>query len=464
MPANNSSTVTATSPVLPPNIIRLQTPPISELSNAASTIAREDRFSDLSSSIVDISDTEEEIDSVSPAETRSMPSITVPAAPLTKKNLAKCQEEIKSAVEFASEDEQSPPPATPCIRLVQARNFLLAENTNSYPEFATRLEQIEQFLHNISQEKHNSHPSIYHEVKDLLRSHRSHIIAGGEAPIQQRRTPTTVKEPSRPVMSLPAEDNQDPKEQAGSFEWTNKLDDLTDRIRKSPSGGKEAFAISNLRELARSLNGGRLPSPQEAYCLINEQMIKENHENEPSNKINRDQLRAFENNLSFASREKKFSLDDWPGHPLEGERATKLKLGEGSLMPQEMMSYDWDRDRSEPEDSVGGYEDSDDEGEAQLLLAETPFLQKLMSDQIESDLAASTLLQMKDVGGAKDADRLGCTGVEKGRNDIESVARKSAVLTTRRFALPRPSEEKIREAAGLSHRIASLCLVRERVD
>lgn len=383
-PTDNSSTVTATVPVLPPNITRLQTPPISELSNAGSTIARKNRLSELSGTLFERSDTEETINSVSPTKNRTRPTITIPTAPLTKRNLAKHQEQIDSAVEVASEDERSPPPTTPNTRLVQARNFLLAENTGSYPDFATRLELIEHFLRDIPQEKEKSLSSIYYEVKDLLRVHRLHTIAGVEPSIQRR----PHKEAFRPVMSLPAGDDLDPEKQADPFEWTNKLDDLTERVKKSPSGGKEALS-SNIRELARPLHGGRLPSLQEAYCLINERVIKENHENKTPNEINHDRLWAFERTLQPASKERKFSLDRWSGHPPERSTVPAIKLGEGSLMPQEMMDIDWDRDRSRLEDSLEGHEDVD-RGEAQLLLAETPLLQALMSEQIENDLAAST--------------------------------------------------------------------------
>lgn len=280
---NNNSTVTATVPVLAPNITRLHTPPISELSNAGSTVARKDRASELSAFVTDVSDTEE---SVSPTTNGSRLKLTIPVAPLTKRNLAKCQEEITSAVEIRSEYEQSPPPATSNTRLIQARNFLLTENTNSYPGFATRLEEIEDFLREVSPELENPHPSIYNEVEDLLRSHRIHIIAGGQPPIQRRPPISNLEDASRPVMSLPAEHD----DQADPFEWTNRLHDLTHGFKHSPAGGKKAFAVTDLTELARPLNGGRLPSAQEACRLINERMIREHHENKPRNDIDHDQL------------------------------------------------------------------------------------------------------------------------------------------------------------------------------
>ncbi len=443
MLTGNSSTVTATVPVLPPDISRLQTPPISELSNAGSIIARKGRLSDHSTSIVDKPDLVETIDPVSPTENRRRPTITVPAAPLTKTNLAKHQEEITSAVEIASEDEPSPPPPTPNTRLAQMRNYLLTEDIDTDPEFRSRCLLIAEYLKNHQRGRGRK------EVLHLLEQHNPHT-AGSEQPTP-RRSAMAVQDSSGNVTWIPAEDHLDPAEQADPFYWNHKLDDLTDRVRRHPSGGKETFAISELQELARPLNGGHPPSPREAYHLINEQMIKENHENESPEGINHNQLWAFEKNLPRASKEKKFSLDRWSGHPPGAGREPVFKLGEGSLMPQEMMDVDWDRDRSRLEESLERFEDGDGAQEAQLLLAETPLLQALMSDQIESDLAASTYMFVSE-GTLKVEDMLirliGLAGVKKG-GKLEPVAvREPAVLMTQKFALPRPAKSRIDEAVG----------------
>lgn len=380
----NNSTVTATVPVLPSDLSRLQTPPISELSNAGSTIARKERLSDLSTSIVDMSNPVETIDPVSPQENRRRPTITVPAAPLTKTNLAKHQGEITSAVEIASDDEPSPPSPTPNTRLAQIRNYLLTEDIDTDPEFKSRYQIIAEYL------KNHRRGRGRREVLQLLEHHNPHT-AGSVQPTP-RRSAIAVEDSSGNVMWIPAKHRLDPEEQADPFYWNHKLDDLTDRVRQHPSGGKEAFAISELQELARPLNDGHSPSPREAYHLINEQMIKEKHQNKTPKGINHDQLWAFEKNLPPASKEKKFSLDRWSGHSLEAGKEPAFKLGEGSLMPQEMMDVDWDRDRSRLEESLERFEDGGRGQEAQLLLAETPLLQALMSDQIESDLAASTYM------------------------------------------------------------------------
>ena len=379
---DDSRTVIANAPIVLPSITRLQTPPISELSNAGCTIARKDRLLEVLPSITDTSDEEELVNSATPRKNQPRSTVTDPAAPLTKKNLVKYQEEITSAV-----------PATLNARLIQSRNFLLAENTESYPGFATRVEQIENYTRKIPVEQAKLYPGIYNEVKSLLRSYRTSIITGDEPPIQPRLlSPTTRKDATRPVNSLLADDGQDSEERADPFEWTNKLDDLTHRVTQCPSGEKEAYAMIELRKLARPLNDGLLPSAKEAYRLIDEQLTKEIHEDESSEKINYDQLWPFEQDISPVSKPSLGSLDSldrWSAHPPERSRVSTLRLGEGSLMPQEMKDIDWDRDRSQLEERSIRYEDVD-KGEAQLLLAETPLLQALMSEQIESDLAPST--------------------------------------------------------------------------
>ena len=261
----------------------------------------------------------------------------------------------------------------------------MTEDTHSYPGFATRMKQIKQFLREMPQEKRNVHHGIYHEVKGLLRSHKSHLGVATE-PSLQRRPPKTAKTLPRPIMSLPAE-TEEPEDRADP--WSKKLDDLTRRVRQSPNGGHEAYAASQLRELARPLNRGRLPSADEAYRLIYAEIGKENRENEPSDEIDYDQLLPFEQNQSPSSEEQKFSQELWSHYPPQGSREPAFRLGEGSLMPQEMKDIDWDRDRSKLDESLVGHEDVDD-GDAQLMCAETPFLQKMMSDQISSDLATST--------------------------------------------------------------------------
>lgn len=305
---------------------------------------------------MDISDTEDTIYSVTPTKGRPRPTITVPAAPLTTKNLALHQEEITSAVENVFEEGPSSSPSTPNTRLTQAKDYLLTEDINSDPEFKTRYLQIAEYLHYHRRGKGRE------EVLQLLKHHDPHAAAS--------------------TMPLPAENDPGPQKQADPFEWTNKLDDLTERVKQSPSGSKEAFAIANLQELARPLNRGRLPSPVQAYRLIDEQMAQEFHEDDVLSDADREELWAFERDLSSASLS-----SDSP--PPEEARKPAFTLGEGKLMPQEMMDVDWDRDRSKLEESLVGYEDGD-RGEAQLLVAETPLLQALMSEQIESDLAAST--------------------------------------------------------------------------
>lgn len=100
-----------------------------------------------------------------------------------------------------------------------------------------------------------------------------------------------------------------------------------------------------------------------------------------------------------------------------------MQLGRGCMMPVELREWDWDRDRrvvmrhhhddddddgdddeevyEEEEEEVGEGEGEGEgeekvevgEGEgAQLLLAETPFLQWLMGEQIRGDLEDGELV------------------------------------------------------------------------
>ena len=318
---------------------------------------------------MDQSDTEETIDSVTPTKSGRKP---IKAAPLTTTNLAMHQEELISAVE--NEDGQLSPPLTSNTRLSQARNYLLTEDIKSDPEFKNRCLQIAEYLHTHRQVKGRE------EVLQLLKQHNPQAAASKEP--TPRQSQPTAKDSSKSKIPLPAVDDQDPQEKKDPFEWTNKLGDLTERVRQTPSGGKEAFAIANLQEMARPLNGGRLPSPVQAYHLIDEQMTKEFREDETSKDAESEELWDSNDPASES-----LTSDDQP--PKEA-KAPALKLGEGKFMPQEMIEVDWDRDRSKLEESLVSYEDVD-KGEAQLLFAETPLLQALMSEQIESDLAASTL-------------------------------------------------------------------------
>lgn len=429
MSTNASSAAAATFPVLPPDIARLQTPPISELSNAGSTIARKDRLSDLSSSVVDCWDTEATMDMTSPfTKNRDRPQITVPAAPLTKNNLEKIQEEITSAVEVPSEAERSPPMPTSNIRLVQAWNFLSAENQTTCPGFATKLEHIADYLRTMPQVTRDLHLSFYNAVDDLLRRHRTHITAV-EKPSTHQHPQATAEQVPRPLASLQGSDSnnnsnsdsdQDSTDQADHLKWTHKLDALTNRLRQAPSSSgahKPSLAVAHLRDMARPLNGGRLPSASEAYRLVNEQMVMENSEDGPVAKkkkkensnddIDRERFWALERALLMGEGEEEeentSSQDRWFGHPKGAEKGTeRIELGQGRLMPEEVRDFEWERDGAAlGEDSATGTDEDgygnekgngngDDNGDAQLLIAETMFLQTLMGEQIQSDLANST--------------------------------------------------------------------------
>lgn len=399
LPVNASSTVPATVPVLPPDTTRPQTPPISELSNAGSTMVREERLSDSSSSVVDDSDMEERMESMPPPTNGRNLKITVPpaAAPLTKNNLKKLSEGISSAVEIGSEGFFSSPMPSPHTRLVQARNFLRAENRNTCLGFAIMLEQIADFLHEIPEDVRGVHDSIYREVKDLLRTHRGYVRAGEQVPSPPRpKRPVTSKNwASRPPKYDGDKDNdkdKDPNDHAeGPLEWTNKINTLIDIIRRDPSAHRPSVVLSHLRDLARPLNKGRLPSADEARRLITERIDKEGGRG-GNNKAPDKEMKEEDDD----------DHDDGAGHhggsdgkigSLSGVK--RMQLGRGSMMPKEVREWDWERDRrvvlndyddQDDEDEVNEDEEEGEGPEAQLLLAETPFLQMLMAGQIRGDL------------------------------------------------------------------------------
>lgn len=431
LPVNASSTVPATVPVLPPDTTRLQTPPISELSNAGSTMVRQERLSDSSSSVVDDSDMEERMESMPPATNGRNLKIIVPpaAAPLTKNNLEKLSEGISSVVEIGSEGFFSSPMPSPHTRLVQARNFLRAENRNTCLGFAIMLEQIADFLLEIPEDVRGVHDSIYREVKDLLRTHRGYVRAGEQVPSPPRRKrPVTSKNrASRSPKHDGDKDNdkdKDPNDHAeGPLEWTNKINTLIDTIRRDPSAHRPSVVLSHLRDLARPLNKGRLPSADEARRLITERIGKEGGRG-GNNKAPEKEMEdmddgdiedlwsgfdddEFPPDEETEDEEEESSVeedddDDGAGHhggsdgkigSLSGVK--RMQLGRGSMMPKEVREWDWERDRRVV---LNDYDDQDDEDEAnedeeegegreaQLLLAETPFLQMLMAEQIRGDL------------------------------------------------------------------------------
>lgn len=432
-PANDSITVPATVPVLPPDTTRLQTPPLSERSNAGSTTVRKEHPSDFSSSVVDESDTEARLESMSLATKGRRLTITVPAAgagaaPLTKNNLEKLSEEItsSSAVEemiHGSEGLFSSPTTTtttpsPRTRLVQAKNFLRAERPDDTgPGFATRLERIDGYLRGIPR---GVHSSIYHEVQALLRAHQSHIRAGERRrPTPRTRPPGTPKRASRrPPKKADDDDDQitDPNDHAHDpLEWTNKITALVATVRRDPAAHTPSAVLSRLRHLARPLNHGRFPSADDARRLIAARLGEE-----------AERARTKDGDI-----ERLWTSDDDDGFPPDEEDddgwegVERMQLGRGSMMPVELREWDWDRDRrvvmhhrrhdhdddddddgdddeevyEEEEEEVGEGEGEGEEkvevgeGEgAQLLLAETPFLQWLMGEQIRGDLEDGELV------------------------------------------------------------------------
>ena len=104
----------------------------------------------------------------------------------------------------------------------------------------------------------------------------------------------------------------------------------------------------------------------------------------------------------------------WSGHPKGAEKGTeRIELGQGRLMPEEVRDFEWGRDGAAlGEDSATGTDEDgygdekgsgngEDNGDAQLLIAETMFLQTLMGEQIQSDLANSTFCPREEITGVE---------------------------------------------------------------
>ena len=409
VPTNNGGAAAAPVPVVPPNTTHLQSRPIS--------------LSDTSSSVEDDSDLEEIMEPFSPAKDMTRPKTTVRAAPLTENNLEILQEEITSSEEVQSQDKSSPPPPTPSTRLVQARDFLLAENLDTCPELPTRIQQIADYLQEIPRETRKTHSGVYHEVKNLLRSHRFSLDEREKSHRVRKISPLPSKPPT-PLLPTAGEDDKHNggDERADPFEWTNKLDDLIDAVRLDPDNLNQDYMMSQVRELARPLNGGRLPDADQAGRLINEQVVREHAGTEEKEKEKKKDVEGEktwasfppERDLPWEKKKKKerhdnkFSTMDREvgrdttkakkGGDEEGaKKPKKLALGLGSYMPREVRDFDWERDRAsllrrdEGNRRDAGSEDGDGE-EAQILLAETPFLQWVMGGQVRRDLEGGTFV------------------------------------------------------------------------
>ena len=391
---NNRSVAAAPVPVVPPDTTRLHTPPIS-LSDTSS------------SSVEDDSDMEDRMESVSPPTKDSPgPKTTVRAAPLTVNNLQLLQEEITSSEGVRSEGDKSSPP-TPSTRLVQARDFLLAENLETCPELTTRIQQIADYLRDIPRETREKHSSVYSEVRNLMRSHRAQIAEREES--HRHRVPS---EPPLPLLPTAGEDDdKDGDERTDPFEWTNKLDDLIDNVRSDPDKLTREYMIARVRELARPLNGGFLPDGELAGRLINEQVFREHARTEEKKEKRSwavfppERELPWEKKTGRKERRGDDGLDRGGGEKRRKEGAEKkeqkrVELGRGSYMPREVRDFDWQRDgglllwRDDGKnEDVNRRDAGSEDGEgAQILLAETPFLQFVMGGQVRRDLLEKGML------------------------------------------------------------------------
>ncbi|MCJ1224784.1 hypothetical protein MMC12_001429 [Toensbergia leucococca] len=205
---------------------------------------------------------------------------------------------------------------------------------------------------------------------------------------------------------------------------------------------KKSGLSAPLQELARPLNGDKgLPSQSKALELLTTQILKEHHENNRPHKLNHEKIWAFAEHLREASKKQSFfSMNRWYGFPPPASPRTKRKsdaepeaepspkrqhyaeaydpfdldsaelsrrldtdetdsleqdessrgqtpeLGNGAIMPPEIMNFDVKKHKQMLKEASDTKE-THYKGQSESLSAETGFLQAAMQRQIESDLA-----------------------------------------------------------------------------
>ena len=160
--------MTLTVPALPPNFIRLRSPPISNMSNDRSSIPgpREYPESKPAEALVedpDAATTPDQINLPAPQEAGDVEhevESPTPQARLTTQNLEKQQEEIGSAVE----DFPFPHPENPNQRLFQAWQYLIFDESDFLGVVATRLEEIREMLQELVERKQVFNQNGYNQL------------------------------------------------------------------------------------------------------------------------------------------------------------------------------------------------------------------------------------------------------------------------------------------------------------
>ena len=399
MPTRNNSsgysnTMTLTVPSLPRNIIRLRSPPISEMSNDGGSIAgpRVYPHSDPADVILQDQDATTvlpQINLPSPEHTSDSANedeIGTPLARLTTHNLEKQQEEIESAVVDTSE-QAIPVPATAQVPKIS-------------PPTPTWTEVFE--------------------------NHQRHIR-------EWRQYPDSVeKPPSLPELAKPL------------YKGVG--------LPNIPEASKLIWEQMELEE-AEAIAAHHVPRrPKEIrYVDLSRPPVEPNPAaQEPEMVMTKTGMRPLRKrpwmaevgpSQQFRPTEKLPDIMD-PRTRTEQPRRRTPRIGNGLRTPAEIDNFI----PSQVElisDKASTSENNSDENVQQLILGETPLLQALISDQIKSDLASSSkrlILStcpycVNDFG----------TG---NKDDGEDLTWERTMPATIKFALPKAPMEEVRKAEG----------------
>ena len=374
---NNNNTVVAApapiTPILPPITKRLQTPPISELSNAGSTIPAKRRYltpDSSSSPDVHVSGQDETTDPVTPTvkkngkgrnkdksknkkrnqqksrrgrATTIIPTTTT--APLTRTNLARCQEEI---ITFAAEDEEQ---------------ILVASEDKSSPSVATR--------------------AAAEKKRQRISMNAPTPPSPSTTTIMTAAAPPTIAA-SRPIFQPFGFDHYD------EFDVEEVEDKMVVEEGEGENATMDPLIFTDLfdnYDLTERVNRGdspHYPITGDSDGIDSNGNSIDNDDNKSRNGTGKEKVDSNSNSNSNSN----------------------VQLGRGCWMPKEVLDWDWRRDWAQKGNAAGENGDGDgdardqrgmeshetekgkekEEEGAQLLVAETPFLQSVMGEQVRADL------------------------------------------------------------------------------
>ena len=412
--------MTLTVPALPPNLIRLRTPTISETSNDGSSVVGVSEYPELELTLPENTESGDRNTLPTAMEVATMEKEAQnprPPVRLTTTSLAKQHEEIGSAV------ETMPDYTTPNQRLLDLRDSLLSADADSHKPFTELLKDAQELLRELLERRQTFNSRLFNEVQQILDTH-------------------SLRPASSPAVeaSLPAVATTEPRRiPAPTPSWSEVWDNHERRIREWRQYPDSVDKGPSLRELAKPLYMGEgLPNYPEAARLIQEQIDLEKRESDKelgapkeiryvnlTSRATASGLTTQEKALISSkpgkqprrTRQEPTATPYSPSHSppprpsgrmppgrlppemmgspedvQESRKRTPPDIGKGHLMPIEMKTFDPNRDVYLSRNSSVSEDDSDGGEEEQLMLGETPFLQAMLSNQIKRDLAAGSVI------------------------------------------------------------------------